>query len=316
MGRQATPPAAPCGSGTSADYKKNKRGDDGDRPEHEPDHRLAVAAALADREPERHGARGHTEHEAGPEHDAEQDRDDPHDQHGAGRAMRGGPLAREEPQEHPGHHGEVDQDRDDHPDHVARGGLAADPAHGHPDEQQKRRRPGERAVTLIGCRSLPRKALRRRCGHKPSSVGVLGSTFSQPRACGQVVLTVSVSSRPACAVTSTSRPRFVSRIVYGASAPSSFTLFTVVPAGSVCPMVSATPLRWAFTTVVVSVADTSTEPSPSRMFLPAMPGWPGGTCGVTSSAPLPRSGRTPSCWCTTVHTGPYAPHACMTIARS
>ena len=33
--------------------------------------------------------------------------------------------------------------------------------------------------------------------------------------------------------------------------------------------------------------------------VPCTLGWPSGICGTTATAPLPRSGRSPSCWCTT-----------------
>ena len=51
-------------------------------------------------------------------------------------------------------------------------------------------------------------------------------------------------------------------------------------------------------------ATTSIAPPPSRMSRPAMRRSYGGSCGVTSSRPRPRSGRTPSCWCTTGHSVP------------
>ena len=52
------------------------------------------------------------------------------------------------------------------------------------------------------------------------------------------------------------------------------------------------------------------------MFRPLISCWPLGSCGTIRNLSRPRSGDTPSCWCTTGHRLPYAPQACSTIERS
>ncbi len=107
---------------------------------------------------------------------------------------------------------------------------------------------------------------------------------------------------PAPASTTTSWPRAVSRTSYVAGSPSRVTAETSAPSGSTCPIVSSADRSRV--TVVVSVeavrsAETSTDPSPSTMLLPATRSCPSGTSGTTARAPRPRSGLTPSWWWTT-----------------